>query len=223
MIIPDLEPLARDLAELHSDPRNARKHNERSITAVMASLVEFGQVKPIVALYDGKVIAGNGTLEAARRLGWTRIAVARFEDEAKAKAYAIADNRTSELSEWDADVLSESLLELRDDAFALESVGFSDLELERMLAIADPAIGAGIDANAEWNQGGMPEFEQPDKTAHRQLIVSFKTEEDAQAFGVLIGQPLTDKTRSVWHPKAEIDHLMDKRYAADDPKKKDSE
>ncbi len=72
-----------------------------------------------------------------------------------------------------------------------------------------------IDPNAEWE--GMPEFEQPDQMAFRKLIVNFKSEADAQAFGQMIGQPLTEKTRSIWHPKAEIDHLMDKRYSAAKP------
>ncbi len=95
-ISPDLERLAVDIAELHGDPRNARKHDERNIAAIVSSLREFGQQKPIIALQDGTVIAGNGTLEAATKLGWKRIAVVRFADADKARAYAIADNRSSE-------------------------------------------------------------------------------------------------------------------------------
>jgi len=86
MIAPDLAPLARPITSLHEDPQNARKHDKRNLEAIAKSLAEFGQRKPIVALHDGTVIAGNGTLAAARSLGWQEIAVATFEDEAKAGA-----------------------------------------------------------------------------------------------------------------------------------------
>lgn len=103
--------------ELKLDPKNARKHPDRNLAAIRASLERFGQQKPIVVKKDGTVIAGNGTLEAARVLGWTHLDVVRTElDGADAAAFAIADNRTGELSEWDITALAE----------AMESVG-SDL------------------------------------------------------------------------------------------------
>src|SRR5512142_1993886 len=95
-INPDLLPLAAPIAELKPHPRNARHHGELSYDGIKASLAEFGQQKPIVALRDGTVVAGNGTLEAARRLGWKRLAVVRFADAKKAGAYALADNRAAE-------------------------------------------------------------------------------------------------------------------------------
>ncbi len=91
---------------LVSDPQNARKHGEKSIKALMKSLETYGQQKPVVALASGKVIAGNGMMEAARRLGWTKIAVVLFTDEEKAKGYALVDNRTPELSHWNEDAIS---------------------------------------------------------------------------------------------------------------------
>lgn len=206
-ISPDLDHLAVPIASLRPDPKNARRHDERSVESIIKSLREFGQQKPIVVLVDGTVIAGNGTLEAARRLGWEQIAVVRFTDEARARAYAIADNRTSELSSWDGEALIEALREIRDDSIDLDTVGFSDFDLERLL------VGPGeADPNAEW--AGMPEFDQQDKTAARQIVMNFKSDEDARAFGELIGQSVTDKTRSLWYPKAEIERLMDKRYKA---------
>lgn len=214
-ICPDLEHLAVALVELRPDPRNARKHDDRNIQAIVSSLREFGQQKPIVALVDGTVIAGNGTMEAARLLGWTRVAVVRFANEERARAYAIADNRTSELSTWDHEILSEMLSGIRDEGGDLETVGFSDLDLDRMLQVEGP-----VDPNEEWK--GMPEFDQPDKTAARQIVMNFKSDEDAAAFGELLGQSVTDKTRSLWFPKAEIERLMDKRYADGEAKPDES-
>lgn len=64
-------------ADLHLDPANVRKHPERNIAGIKASLARFGQVKPIVIDENNVVRAGNGTLEAARGLGWATIQCVR--------------------------------------------------------------------------------------------------------------------------------------------------
>ena len=113
------------------DPRNARRHPERNMEALRASLTRFGQRKPII-LWGQTVIAGNGTLQAARDLGWAEIAVTRVPaswSEAEAKAYAIADNRTSELAEWDPGVLSDTLHELAADGWEMPDLGFTPIEV----------------------------------------------------------------------------------------------
>lgn len=108
-INPALQPLARPIEVLKEDPRNARRHDQRSVDAIAESLTLHGQQKPVVALKDGTVIAGNGTLQAARSLGWTRLAAVVFEDVSRARTYALADNRTAELSAWDPAALAAEL------------------------------------------------------------------------------------------------------------------
>ena len=123
------------IAELKADPRNARKHGEKNLKAIAESLRRFGQQKPIVVLADGTVIAGNGTLEAAKRLGWTHIAVARSSlSGADATAYGIADNRTADLAEWDSKALGELLDQLKgaDPSLVLSS-GFELGEIDTLL------------------------------------------------------------------------------------------
>lgn len=51
---------------------------------------------------------------------------------------------------------------------------------------------------------GMPEFEQNDKKPYKTLYVHFRTKEDYQEFADIIGQKLTDKTKTIWHPKNEV-------------------
>lgn len=114
------------IGDLKEDPANVRKHGKRNLDAIADSLRRFGQQKPVVALLDGTVIAGNGTLLAARDLFWDDLAVVRFPDIAQARAYAIADNRTAELAEWNYAELEAQLTELGDTSF-LESMAF-DLE-----------------------------------------------------------------------------------------------
>jgi len=118
----------RKIAELKNDPANARKHSPRNLKAIRDSLDVFGQQKPIVVDSRGVVIAGNGTLEAARELGWDEIDVAVTDlDPAHAQAFGIADNRTAELAEWDTDVLGQ-LLEGMDSNLA-DILSIDDLEL----------------------------------------------------------------------------------------------
>ena len=113
-----MEVETRPLSELHLDPANARGHDTRNLDAIQASLARFGQQKPVVVTPEGVVIAGNGTVEAARALGWTEVSVAVTElSGADRAAYAIADNRTAELAAWDDDVLSATIKGLAEDAF----------------------------------------------------------------------------------------------------------
>ena len=114
------------ITDLSLDPKNARKHSARNLEAIAASLEKFGQRKPIV-VHRGVVLAGNGTLEAAKTLGWTEIEVAEVPDDwdnDTAKAYALADNRTAELAEWDESELAKQLLELQDADWDITELGF---------------------------------------------------------------------------------------------------
>jgi ParB-like chromosome segregation protein Spo0J len=111
-----LRPLATPIADLHPDPHNARRHSPRNLKALAASLQAFGQQKPIVADPGGTVLAGNGTLEAARSLNWTYLAVVRSTlTGPAARAFALADNRTAELAEWDHPALVAELATLARD------------------------------------------------------------------------------------------------------------
>jgi ParB-like chromosome segregation protein Spo0J len=120
-----------EIGKLQHDPDNARKHSERNIKAIAGSLETFGQRKPIVATAAGVVIAGNGTLEAARSLGWTEIEVAYTPAGwtwEQARSFALADNRTAELAEWDSEKLAAQLIELDSVGWELDNVGFEKLQ-----------------------------------------------------------------------------------------------
>jgi ParB family chromosome partitioning protein len=123
------------IADLSFDPANARKHGERNLAAITASLRRFGQQTPIVIDKSNVVRKGNGTLQAAIAMGWDSIDCIRTElTSSDAIAYAIADNRTSELAEWDDDVLAAQLNGLlADDPDLLDAAGFDEDELNEML------------------------------------------------------------------------------------------
>lgn len=131
----ELEVEKVSIDTLSLDEANARTHSQRNLDSIAASLKKFSQVKPIV-VKGTKVIAGNGTLMAAKQLGWKTIAITRVPDswtEQEAKAYAIADNRTAELAAWDEETLLETLRSL-DDSLAL-ACGFSDMDMKALEAI----------------------------------------------------------------------------------------
>lgn len=121
-----------EIAGLSADPGNVRRHSVRNLEAITASLRRFGQQKPIVVDAHNVVRAGNGTLEAARKLGWKEIAVVRTAlAGADAVAYAIADNRTAELARWDTDSLSGQLAAMDEELRAV--AGFVEGELASLL------------------------------------------------------------------------------------------
>jgi ParB family chromosome partitioning protein len=138
-IAPDLRALAFPVTDLRPDDRNARQHGERSIAAIAASLLAHGQRKPIVAkrTYRGLsnvVLAGNGTLQAARQLGWRRIAVTWFDgSDDQALAYALRDNKTGDESHFD----NQQLAALASEGVDLLSLGWRADELGDLLALAD--------------------------------------------------------------------------------------
>jgi ParB-like chromosome segregation protein Spo0J len=143
------------IADLSFDPANARKHGERNLAAITASLRRFGQQTPIVIDKSNVVRKGNGTLQAAIAMGWDSIDCIRTAlTSSDAIAYAIADNRTSELAEWDEDILAAQLQGLlTDDEALLEAAGFTEGELSEMSE--EPDFGPGT----EDDQGQLDQLE----------------------------------------------------------------
>lgn len=117
------------IASLQLDDRNARVHSEKNLKAIAGSLSTFGQRRPIV-VWNNVVIAGNGTLQAAQSIGWSEIDIVRVPadwDIDKARAYALADNRTAELADWDAEILANHLIELDAVGYEIGDWGFEPL------------------------------------------------------------------------------------------------
>lgn len=119
------------IAELTPDAANARLHDRRNVAAIKASLERFGQTRPLVVTEDLTVIAGNGTLAAMAELGWKEAVVTRvpFATAEEARAFALADNKTAELAQWNAPVLLEALESLALEGWPIEELGFEPQDL----------------------------------------------------------------------------------------------
>ena len=189
------------LTEIKPYKKNAKKHPNDQIEKIAKSIKAFGFNQPIVIDKEGIIIVGHGRYEAAKKLGLKNVPC-RIVDLSpdKAKAYRLADNKLNE-SEWDLKLVVEDLKKL--DIKDLELTGFDMTLLDNIDSIVEDHAG-------EWD--GMPQFEQDNQRPYRQIIVSFLNENDVKDFAELINQSLTNKTRSVWFPKQEIDSVKNIRY-----------
>ena len=98
------------LSDIRPYPGNPRV-NDGAVEAVAASIREFGFQQPIVCDADGTIIAGHTRYKAAQALGLETVPVVYATDLApeQVNAYRLADNKTAELAEWDADMLAVEL------------------------------------------------------------------------------------------------------------------
>lgn len=93
------------------------------------------------------MIAGHGSMAAAALLELVEVPciVLSGLTENQKKAYRIADNRIPLNAGWDEALLSEELAELASDGFGMESVGFTQDELDKLLAVALHGDDDGMD------------------------------------------------------------------------------
>jgi len=116
----------RDVAALLPYARNARIHSEAQVAQLAAAIREWGWTVPVLIDEDGMLLAGHGRVMAARllELAQVPVMVARGWDEAKKRAYIIADNKLAENASWDEGLLRIELEALLGDDFAVALTGF---------------------------------------------------------------------------------------------------
>ena len=107
------------LNDLKSDHKNARKRTDRSATLIKNSLEKFGAARSIVIDEENRILAGNGTVEGAKKAGLNNVRVIETDgneiiavkrtglSEDEKVGLALADNRSSDLSELDNDMLQQ--------------------------------------------------------------------------------------------------------------------
>ena len=148
----------RPIAELKLDPNNPRSHSRRQIHQIGRSIETFGFNVPVLIDGAGKIIAGHGRVMACQQLGWTELPTVCLQHltPAQAQAFAIADNRLTENSEWDEQLLGQQLKVLAafDLDFDLTLTGFEMVEIDlRIEQLADSGDATGADRLPETNGG----------------------------------------------------------------------
>jgi DNA modification methylase len=138
------------LERLKPYARNAKLHGADQVAKIAGSMAQFGWTVPVLVSGDGEVIAGHGRILAATQLGLTEAPVIVLDHltEEQRKAYRLADNKLTEIGAWDEALLAAELQELAAEDFDLSLIGFSDAELDQLLAglgEGDPAALDGED------------------------------------------------------------------------------
>ena len=119
--------------------KNARTHSSEQVAQIAASIAEFGFLNPILVSSDAGIVSGHGRLLAARKLGLAEVPVVVLDhlSESQRRAFVIADNRLAELAGWDNTLLAEELRDLQADGLDLALVGFSDDDINALLAVPE--------------------------------------------------------------------------------------
>lgn len=162
---------------------NARLHSEENLDAIKRSLKQFGQRKPVV-VWKNKVIAGCGTWSALCAMGAKTISICRADhlSETDAKMYSIADNRTSDLSEFDWTKLQSQLGDFQREDKDLKVLGFQEFELQSMLS-GNPE---GVDDSMMPDKLAPPEEEALQQCLGRFILV-YESEEEKAALLRFLG------------------------------------
>ena len=136
-----LRPVQIEVGKLNHHPQNPRMHDEANIRAIMQSYEAHGELAPLIVWGPKNyVIAGNGRLEAARRLGLKRLRCVRADHltEQQVLSYMVADNKTTDMSRFDFGGVAEIMQKLDSSGYDLDATGFSEMEREPLF---DQSIG----------------------------------------------------------------------------------
>lgn len=134
-----IEHIHTDALRLYEN--NSRTHSDSQVEAIARSIQQFGFVNPVLIDGKGIVIAGHGRIAAAKSIGMDEvpcIRLAHLTDEQR-RALTIADNKIPLTAGWDLEKLTAELHVLASLEFDMDSLGFSDQELDGLLKI-DQAI-----------------------------------------------------------------------------------
>ena len=141
--------------------KNAKKHPKEQIDLIVRSIEEYGFLNPCLIDKDFNVIAGHGRIMAAKQMGMDKVPCLFVEglSEAQYKAYVLADNKLTEMGEWDMDLVVSELEDLQDMDFDISLTGFDMPEV-----VSDPVVTEEVEIPEEvetrckpgdiWDLGG---------------------------------------------------------------------
>lgn len=166
------------LGDLHTHPRNPRRGN---VALIRESLERFGQQRPILALADGTIVAGNHTYRAAEAAEWTHIAVLRSDlTEEEIDAYLLADNRLSALGDDDPALLA-AILAPYAETDRLVGTGYEADDLADLLTLIREQDAPPIE-NVERDSSYAEYLEHYANRATRALMLEY----DVETFNKLV-------------------------------------
>ena len=129
-----MEIVYKKINELKPYENNSRTHDESQIKQICESIKEYGWTNPVLIDEKGIIIAGNGRVEAGKKLDIKEVPciVLSGLTEAQKKAYVIADNKMALNAGWNEELLKTELENLKELDFDLELTGFNIDELDEL-------------------------------------------------------------------------------------------
>lgn len=144
-----------EIAALKPYERNAKQHGREQVERIARSIRELGFLSPCLIDQEMNVIAGHGRILAAKTIGMETVPCVFVEGltEEQRKAYILADNRLTEMGEWDMDLVQQELAALAEADFDISITGFdTDLRFDDSMAqITDDG----------WTEDEVPAAEEP--------------------------------------------------------------
>jgi hypothetical protein len=181
--------------ELQTNPHNPRTISKDAYEKLKRSIERNpdGLTANKIAYKDGIIISGNQRYRAILELGLT-IKPEWLKDlsgwtQEQIDEWVIQSNISA--GEWDWDILANEWDEDELDEWGLNIPGKND-------------------ADAEWV--GMPEYASDNQGPYRQIVISFNNDESVREFAELLGQTITNKTKSLWFPMAVQGSSTDEQY-----------
>jgi ParB-like chromosome segregation protein Spo0J len=138
-----------EVERLHGWEHNPKRHPDAQVADLMRSIKRFGWGAVILARPNGEIIAGHGRLEAAKRLGLAKVPVRWLNlDPTEAHLLALADNKLTEIGEWDDALVREILEGAKQEGADITGLGWSEDQLQKImqggldeLLSAEPQLG----------------------------------------------------------------------------------
>ena len=131
-------------SDLKPYEKNAKAHGKEDLKAIVQSIQDFGFNDPI-GTWNGVIVEGHGRWLAAQQLGIEQVPTIRLDEltDEQRKAYALAHNKTTELSGWDFDILATELksiseFDMSKFGFDMSAVGEEEGEIQEDNFIAKP-------------------------------------------------------------------------------------
>jgi len=145
-----------DISKLKGYPKNNKRHPEAQLDLLCKAIKAQGVRCPITVSHEsGYIVRGHARLEAARRLGLKQYPVdyQHYASEAAERADRIADNKISELAEWDFSNLREELSDLDTGEFDPGITGFCEKEIEKIMTYDSVGtLESAIKESEEWQE-----------------------------------------------------------------------
>ena len=170
-----------EMIEEYAD--NPRIIPESAVNLVSKSIGQFGFVSPVILNSDYVIAAGHTRYKAAKKRGLKKIPAIIWDapNEAVFKGFNIADNQLGTLTKFQTDLLSEILSELRSyEELSLESLGFSEVDLDRMMERVDKNLGKAMEKVDE------EEFHPPKVDQEYWVIAVFKGEKERSMYEAVV-------------------------------------